>query len=57
MSICSIDDVAKRAMKILDEVVTKEFPNASEHEKEKIRADILNAYSRELFYSGPRKEH
>ena len=57
MTICSIDDVAKRAMEILDEVVTKDFPNASASEKEKIKADILNAYSRELFYSGPRKEH
>jgi len=57
MSICTIDDVAKRAMEILDEVVTQDYPDASDEEKGKIKADILNAYSRELFYSGPRKEH
>lgn len=57
MSFCTIDEVVKRAMELLDEVVTKDYPNASEREKAKIKADILNAYSREWFYSGPRKEH
>jgi hypothetical protein len=57
MSFCTIDEVVKRAMELLDEVVTKDHPNASEREKAKIKADILNAYSREWFYSGPRKEH
>lgn len=57
MSICTIDDVVKRALELLDEVVTKDYPNASEREKEKIKAEILNAYSYQCFYSGPRKEH
>ena len=57
MSFCTIDEVVKRAMELLDEVVTKDHPNASEREKANIKADILNAYSRECFYSGPRKEH
>ena len=57
MSICSIDDVVKDVMKILNEVVTEEYPDASEEKKEKIKANILNAFSRQCFYSGPRKEH
>ena len=52
MSILTIEQVTSDILKMLDDIVTEEFP-AEEREEAKVR--ILNAWSKEMF-QGPEEQ-